>query len=229
MSYNSRVEWAFAVCIAPCHVCFMHTAAAASRFYRGDNQLTHFPSLTPLCMCACAMQGRNFSLMETSTAWESADVAATEREPGDWGERKTELVLIGLNLDEAVLRAELEACLLSDGELAAHEEAVRATQAQWRRRRAHRNPSLRFDVGEMVECFLGSKGGWTRGQVVMHDWRQDDWPADKVMAYQVQLSPENVDESGSQNMVGVLVFAPVDADTCIRAHSKITPEHKVEL
>ena len=160
--------------------------------------------------------------METGNEWESPESAA-ERERGDWGERKTELVVIGLNLDKAVLRADLEACLLQDAELAEYEAAVFGAQVQWRQRRAHRNPSRRFNVGETVECYLGSKGGWTRGQVVAHDFRLDNWEADKFMAYQVQLSPElglgQEATSEQTNLDGALVFAPVDADTCIRAHS----------
>lgn len=42
-----------------------------------------------------------------------------------YGDRRQELVFIGQNVDEARLRAELDACLLSDAELAAGPEAWR--------------------------------------------------------------------------------------------------------
>jgi len=42
-----------------------------------------------------------------------------EREcEGDWGDRRQELVLIGMGMDEAALHAALDACLLSDEEMA---------------------------------------------------------------------------------------------------------------
>jgi G3E family GTPase len=40
-----------------------------------------------------------------------------------WGDRRQQLVLIGMNMDEAALRAGLDACLLTDAELAAGPEA----------------------------------------------------------------------------------------------------------
>lgn len=36
-----------------------------------------------------------------------------------WGDRRQELVLIGIDMDEPALRAQLNACLLDDAELAA--------------------------------------------------------------------------------------------------------------
>jgi hypothetical protein len=52
-------------------------------------------------------------------AWpeeEQALIAALWEEP--YGDRRQELVLIGQELDEANLRARLDACLLSDAEFA---------------------------------------------------------------------------------------------------------------
>jgi len=42
-----------------------------------------------------------------------------ERMQGAWGDRRQELVLIGIDMDEAALRARFDACLLDDDELAA--------------------------------------------------------------------------------------------------------------
>ena len=143
--------------------------------------------------CQWMFAGRMFALSETGETWESSQSTVTGRYRGDWGERKTEIVVIGLDLDEAALRAELEACLLNDQELAAYESSVHALYE----RQAHRNESLRFSVGEMVECNLGAKGGgWTRGQVAAHDYREVDWEDGKVMPYQIRLWPEGADGSG---------------------------------
>ena len=35
-----------------------------------------------------------------------------------WGDRRQEIVFIGVEMDEAWLRLQLEACLLTDGEMA---------------------------------------------------------------------------------------------------------------
>ena len=134
--------------------------------------------------------------------------------------------MIGLELDEDALRAELEACLLTDVELAAHEEAVHAAQVRWRERRTHRNATLRFDVGETVECHLGADLGWIRGVVVAHDFRAEDWESGKVMPYQVRMSPEGAisgSREGCAPYDGMLICAPADTERIIRAHD---PTHR---
>lgn len=41
-----------------------------------------------------------------------------EKSQGDWGDRRQELVFIGMEMDEADIRAKLDACLLTDAEMA---------------------------------------------------------------------------------------------------------------
>jgi hypothetical protein len=49
-----------------------------------------------------------------------------EREfAGEWGDRRQELVLIGMGMDEAALSASLDACLLDDEEMALGREGWR--------------------------------------------------------------------------------------------------------
>jgi G3E family GTPase len=48
-----------------------------------------------------------------------------ERLQGAWGDRRQELVLIGIDMDEAALRARFDACLLDDDELAGGMQAWR--------------------------------------------------------------------------------------------------------
>ena len=81
----------------------------------------------------------------------------------------------------------------------------------------HRNTRFRFDVGSRVECHLGAEvGGWTRGEVVAHDYSEEGWPDGQVAPYQVRLWPEGADGNGEED--GMLIFAPSDNESCIRAY-----------
>ena len=64
--------------------------------------------------------------------------------------------------------------------------------------------TLRFELGARVECKVGKKE-WAPGAVTMHWFRQGDWPPGMFAPYQVQLDD------------GRLIFAPDDANKCIRA------------
>ena len=81
-----------------------------------------------------SLAGTSFELGPAGDWWaatpreewpESAEeLAEVERDfEGPWGDRRQELVLIGIDMDEASLRAQLDRCLLSDEELAEGPEA----------------------------------------------------------------------------------------------------------
>jgi G3E family GTPase len=108
----------------------------------------------------------------------------------EWEEgepRESKLVFIGKNLDAAELDANFDACLDSP-EL-----------------RASRLASLRFGVGDTVECNLGDEG-WESGVVVKTMHRDDAVPPGQVAPYQVRL-----------RLSGELIFAPCDDDEVVRA------------
>ena len=65
--------------------------------------------------CLWTFAGRHFSLIESGEAWETLGEKATDEV--EWGDRRTDLVVIGMDLDEATLRADLEACVLDDAEM----------------------------------------------------------------------------------------------------------------
>ena len=67
---------------------------------------------------------------------------------------------------------------------------------------------FRFDVGARVECSMGVDE-WRKGTIVKQYYREPQWPMDRWMPYQVRLDGEDVEEN--------YLFAPVDADVCIRA------------
>ena len=112
------------------------------------------------------------------------------------GDRRQELVFIGTRLDEAAIGAALEACLCTD-------EEMREYRARWADAYAEPAP-FRFELGARVECF-GEDGEWSGGTVVAHHYREPEWPLEAWAPYQIQLDD------------GLLIFAPVDDNRCIRA------------
>ena len=70
-------------------------------------------------------------------------------------------------------------------------------------------PPPRFPVGTPVKCFVGD--GWLTGKVVLHKFREQDWPAERPSApYQVLLDAEHQDLRSSN-----AIFAPADVDELI--------------
>ena len=90
-----------------------------------------------------SLAGRRFDVHFTGTPWDasidksrsrmnSSEVASTEKkgtvwqEP--WGDRRTELVVIGQDMDHGAMMAALEACVLTDDELTEYTNTFLAAQ-----------------------------------------------------------------------------------------------------
>ena len=59
-------------------------------------------------------------------------------------------------------------------------------------------------MGTRVECRVDGLGGWHKGRVVKHWYRESDMPPGQFMPYQIKLDR------------GVLIFARRDEDKMIR-------------
>ena len=51
--------------------------------------------------------------------------------------------------------------------------------------------TLRFDIGDMVECHVGGDLTWAPGEVVCLWYREDDFPEDVFAPYQIELEDGN--------------------------------------
>ena len=127
--------------------------------------------------------GRHFAL-ERLPDW-----AARPLETLEEGQSKQEIVFIGMGMDEELIREQLEECLLNDEEMVTFEKQLRGE-------------GHRFKIGQAIEAYTGD--GWTRGEVVALNYREDAWPASKIAPYQIRLSD------------GMLIFAPFDDDGVVR-------------
>jgi G3E family GTPase len=108
---------------------------------------------------------------------------------GSWSKdekRESKLVFIGKSLDHEELKKGFEACLSTP--------ELRAKQIE----------SLRFGVGDKVECNTGN--GWKSGEVVAIMYREKYMPPGMVAPYQVSLD-------GTEKH---LIFAPADEDEVVR-------------
>ena len=106
-----------------------------------------------------------------------------------WGEnepRESRLVFIGRNLDKNELEAAFRACLATE------------------EKKQQKKDSLRFKVGDVVECNTGGKKKWSAGKVVGQMYREAGMPPGMIAPYQVLL------DNGS------MIFAPMDDDKVIR-------------
>lgn len=114
---------------------------------------------------------------------------------GPWAgdTEQSEIVVIGMGLDEGKLRADLDEALVTESELRAMEEKVEG------------GGGLRFAIGTSVECNVGDDF-WMRGTVVALDYVEDGW--DAPAPYQVELDD------------GTLIFAPLDEDWVVRKQLK---------
>ena len=67
---------------------------------------------------------------------------------------------------------------------------------------------LRFELGTAVECRLGPDA-WSRGRIIGHWYREDDWPDGQKAPYQVLLEGDDLTHR--------TIWAPTDTDECIRS------------
>jgi len=98
--------------------------------------------------------------------------------------RESKLVFIGKNLDHGELKAAFAACAVS--------EELRQKKLR----------SLRFGVGDKVQCNTGGK--FQKGEVVALMYREEGMPPGMIAPYQVRL------------LDGTLIFAPEDSEEVIR-------------
>lgn len=81
--------------------------------------------------------------------------------------------------------------------------------------------AVRFAVGSAVECRVGvDQNTWVRGTVVAHYYREANWPATLLAPYRVLLDGATTAEGSDE----VYLWAPVDAEECIRAAPSTPPE-----
>ena len=132
------------------------------------------------------------------------------------GDRRTELVFIGIALDEGDIRGALDACLLTDGELATYfageDEARDAAKAATPLEAPAPGDPLRFAVGDRVVANVGT---WEAGTVVAQWYREADWPEDQFAPYQVELDGPEDGDAGDEGKAKI--FAPFDDDRVIRS------------
>ena len=136
-----------------------------------------------------------------------------------WGDRRTELVVIGQDMDHAAMTAALEACLMNDAEGVAYEHVARQIVPPSGGRNSGRefpndvNPDpgtaptdeLTFKIGDKVQCKLGQ---WTPGEITAYWYRDDWWETGRFAPYQVKLL------AGPQ--AGGLIYVPHDMSSCIK-------------
>jgi len=75
-------------------------------------------------------------------------------------------------------------------------------------------PTLRFQVGDRVEC---NCDGWRLGTIVKTWYREPGWEEERAVPYQVKLDS------------GMTIFAPMDQDECVRKASGILAYGKIPV
>lgn len=75
---------------------------------------------------------------------------------------------------------------------------------------------MRFPLGAEIECHLGD-GKWVVGTIVAHYYRQQEWPENQRVPYQVQVK-----ESGAT------IYVPFDSDDCVRTTLRFPLNSAVE-
>lgn len=97
-------------------VCNLFLASLSSRYQQSSS--TYYALFVPSSACSAL-----WTVAQPDAGRAQADAAAAGRWHPVWGDRCQELVWIGMGMDEAAIRAMLDACLLTDEEMALGPEA----------------------------------------------------------------------------------------------------------
>jgi len=125
-----------------------------------------------------------------------------------WGDRRQEVVIIGVGIEEEKVSALLDACLLTEEEMKAGAKAWKQYPdplPQWQKlpfeyeeekeeeedaKKAMEDArfrNLRFKVGDRVECCVAPEK-WAPGKVVKIKYRGANWPKNRPTApYQIEV------------------------------------------
>jgi len=109
--------------------------------------------------------------------------------------RENKLVFIGKNLDKTEINEKFNECILTPEKV-----------AEKRRKFLEMVSSLRFKMGDKVECRTGANS-WSKGEIVALLYRQEGIRTamgEGIAPYQIKLA------------TGTLIFAPMDDDRVIR-------------
>jgi G3E family GTPase len=132
-----------------------------------------------------------------------------------WGDRRTEFVVIGQDMDHEAMKATLAMCLMTDDELAAYTEVFSNVEPPWKTKQlaeGEENPKpgpvptdkLTYNIGDQVLC---NTGQWTPGEVTAFWFRDLWWETGKYAPYQVRIN-------------GGLIYVPFDKSTFIRPFAR---------
>jgi len=137
--------------------------------------------------------------------------ASTKEQP--FGDRRTEFVVIGQDMDKEAMKAALEMCLMTDKEMVRFVEIFNKVQPPWARKQLppgqkNEDPGpvptdeLTYKIGDKVLCNVGK---WTEGEIVAFWFRDEWWDTGMYAPYQVKIL-EN----------GGLIYVPFEKSTFIR-------------
>ena len=175
-------------------------------------------------MASWSHAGRHFRLTPEGTWWATlpdkivraclsddgadteADTAAYRTEKahfeGEYGDRRQEIVFIGVGIDEEVIAKALDSCLATDEEMRMYKALWSVDEERIKDSNGEVEP-FRFDVGTRVECAMGFDE-WLPGKVVQQFYRRPQWPQDRWAPYKIELDN------------GETISSPADSEACIR-------------
>ena len=166
-----------------------------------------------------SLAGRHFTVAyEQPWSAHASGLKATSA-AGPWGDRGTELVVIGQDMDHGAMAAALQLCVMTRDEMDAYADIASTLRPPQARRRPLEDDAppapgpkptdtLTYKVGDRIRCSYGD-GDWVLGKVVALWFREEWWDTGRYAPYQVEI--ENADTTG-----GRLIYVPYDRSSCIR-------------